>query len=176
MLAILFALGLAAGAGTGEVLDASKTGFTSNNSAQVSLPPDTVYRVLVDDVGRWWNADHTYSGDSANLSIAARAGGCFCETLADGGSVQHMEVVYAEPGSSLRLRGGLGPLQAMAVAGAMTFALEANETGTRITLTYVVGGYSPATGGLGSLAEAVDSVVGAQLQSLTNYLDEMDER
>lgn len=167
-------IALVIGGGHGEVLDASETGFTSSNSAQVSLPPDAVYRVLVEEVGAWWNADHTYSGDSENLSIAARAGGCFCESLAGGGSVQHMEVVYAEPGSSLRMRGGLGPLQAMAVAGAMTFALEANDTGTRITLTYVAGGYSPAEGGLGSLAEVVDSVVGGQLQGLANYIGEMD--
>ena len=154
-----------------DVVDSSTSGFTSRNEARVSAPPDVVYRALVDDVGAWWNADHTYTGDSANLSIDAKAGGCFCEKLPDGGSVQHMEVVYAERGKTLRLHGGLGPLQAMAVAGAMTFELEAVEDGTRITLTYVVGGYAPGEGGLGAIAAPVDGVVGGQLESLAKHVE-----
>ena len=163
------------GAGAGEVVDSSESGFTSRNSVQVAASPDAVYGALVDEVHEWWNADHTYTGDSANMSIEAEAGGCFCKSLPDnpdGGSVQHMEVVYVEPGRSLRMRGGLGPLQAMRVAGAMTFELEASGNGTEITLTYVVGGYSPAEGGLGSLAGVVDGVVHVQLESLARYVDE----
>ncbi len=166
---------LVAGAAIGEVVDSSESGFTSRDSIQVSAPPDAVYGALVNDVHEWWDADHTYTGDSANMSIEAEAGGCFCESLPDnpnGGSVQHMEVVYVEPGRSLRMRGGLGPLQAMGVAGAMTFDLEASGDGTEITLTYAVGGYSPGEGGLGSLAEVVDGVVRGQLESLATYVDE----
>jgi hypothetical protein len=28
---------------------------------------------------RWWNDAHTWSGSAANLSLDARAGGCWCE-------------------------------------------------------------------------------------------------
>ena len=59
----------------------------------------------------------------------------------------------------------------MAVARAMTFDLEASGDGTQITLTYVVGGYSPGEGGLGSLAGAVDGVVRGELESLAKYVD-----
>lgn len=172
---------LVAGAGSGEVVDSSESGFTSRNSIQVSASPDAVYDALVDDVHKWWDAEHTYTGDSANMSIEAVAGGCFCESLPDntnggsglnGGSVQHMEVVYVEPGRSLRMRGGLGPLQAMGVAGAMTFDLEASGEGTEITLTYAVGGYAPGEGGLGALAGVVDGVVRGLLESLAHYVDE----
>ena len=45
------------------------------------------------------------------------AGGCFCERLKDGGSVQLLQVVYAAPGEGLRLRGALGPLQTEASTG-----------------------------------------------------------
>jgi len=157
---------------SGEVVDSSESGFTSRNSIQVSAPPDAVYDALVDDVHEWWDSDHTYTGDSANMSIEAEAGGYLCERLPSGGSVQHMEVVFAKPGASLRMRGGLGPLQAMGVFGAMTFDLEASGDGTEITLTYVVGGYAPGEGGLGALAEAVDGVVRGQLESLARYVDE----
>ena len=30
-------------------------------------------------VGEWWGKDHTYSGDSANLSLSLTPGGCWCE-------------------------------------------------------------------------------------------------
>ncbi len=70
------------------------------------------------------------------------------------------------------MRGGLGPLQAMGVAGAMTFDLKASGEGTEITLTYIVGGYAPGEGGLGAIAGAVDGVVRGQLESLARYVDE----
>ena len=111
-------------------------------------------------------------GDSKNLSLDATAGGCFCETLPDGGSVEHLRVVYVEPGKTLRLRGALGPLQSMAVAGAMTFSFEASgpsDDVTQITLTYTVGGYYP--GGLDILAEAVDGVLRGQLERLAAYVE-----
>jgi hypothetical protein len=54
---------------------------------------------------------HTFSGDAHNLSIDDKATGCFCEKLASGGGVRHMEVVCADPGKKLVLSGALGPLQ-----------------------------------------------------------------
>jgi hypothetical protein len=36
------------------------------------------------------------------------------------GGVRHMQVVYVDPGKTLRMIGGLGPLQSMAATGSMT--------------------------------------------------------
>ncbi len=163
---------------TGEVVDSSASGFTSRNIIRVGAPANTAYRALTENVDRWWDPAHTYTGDSKNLSLDATAGGCFCETLPDGGSVEHMRVVNVEPGKTLRLRGGLGPLQSRAVAGAMTFSFEASGPSgpsdpsgnvTQITLTYTVGGYYP--GGLDKLAEAVDGVLRGQLERLAAYAE-----
>jgi len=77
------------------------------------------------------------------------------------------EVVYVEPGKTLRLRGGLGPLQEMAVAGAMTFRFEQSGAITQITLTCTVGGYRPH--GLAMVAEAVDGVLRDQLERLADF-------
>lgn len=153
----------------GEVLDASQSGFTSRNIVRVSAPAAEVYRSLVDDIGAWWDPDHTYSGDSNNLSLDAKAGGCFCERLAGGGRVKHMEVVYAQPGKTLRMRGGLGPLQSMGVDGAMTFSFEPSGDATQVTLIYTVGGYYP--GGLEQLSETVDGVLRGQLQRLSQHVE-----
>ena len=112
-----------------------------------------MFRALTDEVGRWWNPEHSYSGVAANFSLEARAGGCFCEQLKDG-SVAHMTVVFVERDSVLRMVGGLGPLQSMAVNGSMTFALAATDSGgTRLEYEYAVGGYSPD--GLEGIADEI---------------------
>src|SRR5918911_314155 len=107
---------LALAAGRASALDVTPTGFLVRYELNIAAPTAKVYDSLI-NVGSWWSEKHTYSGDSRNLSIDARAGGCFCEKLPNGGSVQHMEVVQARPGKLLRLYGGLGPLQGLAAAG-----------------------------------------------------------
>ena len=91
--ALNLALLCIATAARGEVVDKTASGFLSVHEVTVTAPPASVYAAFVSDVGRWWNPEHTYSNDAANLSIDARPGGCFCERLANGGGVQHMSVV-----------------------------------------------------------------------------------
>lgn len=150
------------------VEDAAPNGFTVNESMTIAAPADRVYQAVLAPA-HWWSSEHTYSHDAANLTLDARAGGCWCETLPGGGSVQHMVVVNAIPGKLLRLRGALGPLQGMAVDGAMTFALHPLGNNTELTLTYAVGGY--AKQGFGELAKAVDSVLGEQTARLARFIN-----
>lgn len=113
---------------------------------------------------------HTYSGDSGNLTLVLTAGQCFCERLSGGGSVEHMRVVYVEPGRTLRLQGGLGPLQAEAATGTLTFSLAPVAGGTQITQSYVVGGF--VRGGADKLANPVDRVLAEQLDRLVRHLND----
>ncbi len=76
-----------------EVVAKSSAGFVSKHTLNIAAPPQRVFEALTDDVGRWWDPEHSYSGVAANFSIDARAGGCFCERLKDG-SVAHMTVVF----------------------------------------------------------------------------------
>jgi hypothetical protein len=91
-----------------EVVDSSPVGFATKSVLLIAAPPDRVYAVLVQEVGRWWDSAHTYSGDSRNLSIDPRPGGCFCERLGEQGAIMHLSVVYVAPRQVLRLVGGLG--------------------------------------------------------------------
>lgn len=109
------------------------------------------------------------SRDAANLSIELRAGGCFCERLKDGGSVQHLQVVYASPGEGLRLRGALGPLQMEGVDGTLAWTLKPVEGGTNVTQSYVVGGYIRS--GMEQWAPRVDRVHDEQLQRLKSFVE-----
>ena len=92
------------------------------------------------------------------------------EVLPDGGFVRHMEIVFCQPGKTLRLSGGLGPLQGMGVSGALTFQLELKNGQTEITLTYNVSGNPDLQ--LDKIAPAVDSVLAAQLERLATWCDE----
>jgi len=159
----------AAAAAGAEVVDSSEAGFTTRNVATIAAPPADVYRLLVNEVGRWWNPEHTYSKNSSYLTIDARAGGLFLERLENGGSVVHMTVVYAAPGKALRMVGGMGPLQALGVSGSMTWQLMPEGAGTRVELVYAVGGYKP--GGLQAMAPLVDKVLEEQLQRLKSYVE-----
>jgi hypothetical protein len=103
------------------------------------------------------------------MTIDGRAGGCFCENLPPDGSVQHMTVVLAEPGKTLRLRGSLGPLQEQAIVGTMTWTFAETAGRARIELTYVVGGY--LRGGLEPVARLVDQVLAVQVQRLKRYVE-----
>jgi len=151
-----------------EVVDAAANGFTVRNAIEVAASGSRTYRAVAEDIGRWWDASHTYSGDAANLSIDARPGGCFCEQIPGGGGVTHLTVVYAAPGEALRLTGGLGPLQLLGVAGSLSWEFKEHNGVTTIVLTYAVGGY--ASGGLERWAEPVDEMLRGQLTRLGNYL------
>lgn len=148
-----------------ELIAADERGFVSHHEAQVAASPSLVWEAMIRP-SNWWNGDHTYSGSAENLTLKPVAGGCFCETIPEGrGEIEHMRVVYAAPGSTLRLSGGLGPLQSEAVTGVLTMTIEPAGEGTKIAWDYVVGGYmrTPTT----QLAPVVDRVIGEQFSRLT---------
>jgi uncharacterized protein YndB with AHSA1/START domain len=162
-------VGLQASSVRAVVTQLTPAGFLVRLDTRIAGSPDRVYRALVGQVGEWWNAEHTYSGDSRNLSIDARPGGCFCERLPNGGGVEHLRVIDVKPGEMLRMSGALGPLQASAVAGTMTWTLAAAGPATTVNLSYAVGGFRD--GGFPAVAPAVDGVLLEQLQRLKRFVE-----
>lgn len=162
-IAVLFAV-----AAQAEVLDSSAQGFTLRQRTDVNAPPTTAWAVLT-DIARWWEPQHTYSNDARNLSLEPIVGGCFCEKLGLYGGIEHMRVLYAEPVKHLRLNGALGPLQELAVTGRMTWDISSTASGTQITMTYAVGGYSPRP--LSDLAPLVDEVLAVQVERLGRLIN-----
>jgi uncharacterized protein YndB with AHSA1/START domain len=160
----IFSIGPAAAA----VTDSGANGFTVKISVIIHAAPEEVYQKLVHNVGEWWSPEHTFSGDAHNLTIDDKPMGCWCEKLTTGGA-RHMEVVLAAKGKALVLSGGMGPLQSMAVSGAMSFDFTPDKGGTKVDLTYAVGGYLAA--GLNTLAGPVDGVLTAQMTRLKNFVE-----
>jgi uncharacterized protein YndB with AHSA1/START domain len=152
-----------------DVIDASPTAFTVKTTAEIAALPAKVYETVVMRVGSWWAASHTWSGTPKNMSIEGKAAGCFCERLAGGGSVRHMTVLLAEPGKTLRMSGGLGPLQDMPVTGVLTLTFAPTTGGTRVEMTYAVGGFTKD--GLAKLAPLVDGVLAEQVKRLKAFVE-----
>lgn len=161
----------AAAVAAAEVSDSSPGGFTVKTTFTIQASPAEVYRRLI-HIGDWWDSAHTYSGDAHNMTIEEKAGGCFCEKLANGGSVRHLEVLFVAPGKTLRMGGGLGPLQGIASSGSMTIKLSPADGGTKLEMTYAVAGYLPS--GMNTLAEPVDSVLTGQFTRLKNLSERGD--
>ncbi|HEU5133994.1 MAG TPA: hypothetical protein VFU13_02520 [Steroidobacteraceae bacterium] len=155
-----------AGSARAEVQETRDNGFVIEATVMAEASPLAVYRKLVNVAG-WWDPAHTWSGSARNLKLSPKAGGCFCERLADGGSVQHGRVIFAQPGRLLRLEAALGPLQDMAVTGVLSFTLAPDGPGTRIKMTYRVAG--ALTMDSAKLAPLVDQVMGIQLGRLRSF-------
>ena len=153
---------------TAEVLSVGPNGFEVRETVHVAAASDKAYAALLQPA-RWWSSDHTFSGSASNLALDARAGGCWCENLPDGGSVEHLRVVYVAPGRTLRLRGALGPFQGLGADGAMTWVLKSGANGTDISVSYALGGY--AKDGFDAASKAADHVLGEQIERLRKLID-----
>jgi len=150
------------------VNDAVANGFSVGQTLQIAASPPQVYAQLIVPA-HWWSSAHTFSHRAENLILDAKAGGCWCEALPNGGSVQHLIVVNAVPGQSLVLRGALGPLQGQGVDGALSITLKPMAGGTELSFTYNVGGYRKD--GLQNFAAPVDRVLGEQMERLKSVLE-----
>lgn len=156
-----------AGTASAEVVERRDDGYRLRNAVTVQGVSAARAYAALGEVDRWWEGAHTYSGDAANLSLEMRPGGCFCEAL-EGGGVEHGRVVLAWPAQgTLRLVGGLGPLQGEGVAAVLTWQVRAGDGGVEIVQTYNIGGAAPDTL---AWAEPVDQVMRTQLDRLAAHL------
>src|SRR5580765_4532028 len=101
--AIFAAASASPGGASAEVVSVATNGFAVRETAEIVGTPEKVYEALVKPE-KWWSSDHTFSQSAANLTLDARAGGCFCEALPGNGTVKHQEVVLALPGKQLVMR------------------------------------------------------------------------
>lgn len=160
-------IALSAAAAHAEVKQSAADGFLVAHQVSVPVPPERAFAALA-QIGKWWNPQHTWSGDAANLSLEPKAGTCYCERW-NGGEAEHMRVVFVVDGKTLRLQGGLGPLQGMGLYGILEWNVAAAEPGSTIALTYRVSGDSLSD--LTALVPAVDGVLGEQMGRLQRYLE-----
>lgn len=147
-------------------------GFKISIEHNIAVKPQKVFAALAQDISIWWHPDHTYSGDSSNLYLETHEKGWFGEKLPQGGFVKHLEVIYFEPGRSIRLSGGLGPLQSIGAQGTLIFTTKASpnsEHKTILEVTYQVSGFLPE--GMNTWAQPVDTVLSQQINRLKTWVE-----
>ena len=158
---VLGAAVLMATPASAEVVSASGNGFEISHTVNLVVKPEVAF-VAFGNLPGWWNGEHTYSGDSRNLSLALSPGGCFCERFPKGGGIEHMRVVYLDPGKRILFTGSLGPLLYQATNGVMDVQVKPQASGSQLTLNYRASGFF--NGSAAALAPAVDKVLGDQLK------------
>lgn len=149
-----------------EVVSASSNGFEVRHTVNLVAPPPIAFGAF-SNVGAWWNPEHSYSGDSANLSLSLTPGGCFCERFPKGGGIEHMRVAYVDPGKRVIMTGALGPLLYEATTGVMDIQIKSTASGSQLTLDYRAAGF--AKGGAEKLAPLVDAVLAEQMKRFRAY-------
>ncbi len=166
LVAIAMAAAASAPAGA-EVVSASANGFEVRHTLNLVVKPDVAFRSFA-NLPAWWNPAHTYSGSSANLSLALNPGGCFCERFPKGGGgIEHMRVAYVEPGKQLILTGALGPLLYEATSGVLDAQFKSTAAGAQVTFSYRAAGFYK--GGADTLAPVVDKVLAEQFKRYRAY-------
>ena len=163
-----------------EVTNTAANGFTVKHQQEINAPAAEVWQNLIAPA-RWWNGDHSWSGNAENLYLVAQAGGCFCELLktksddnikSSNGSVRHMRVLFVQNGKAIRMSGALGPLQGEAVVGTLTIELKDLGETTAARFTYKVGGYMEFP--IDEIGPAVDAMIGEQLTRLAALFAEAE--
>jgi hypothetical protein len=165
----LFVLGLAVQTGArAEIVNAGPNGFNIRHVVDApNVAPPVVWAALA-DIAKWWDPEHTYSGDARNLTLDPVVRGCFCEKTSLYAGIEHGTVVYAQPAKTLRLIGALGPLQEFGITGSLTWQIDAASGGSRITMTYNVGGFADRP--LSDWAPIVDEVLAVQAKRLGRFV------
>lgn len=149
-----------------DVVTASSNGFEIRRIVPLAVKPEIAFRAFV-SLPSWWSGEHTYSGKSENLRLTPVPGGCFCEQFPDGGGIEHMRVIFVDPGKRILMTGALGPLLYEATSGVMDVQVKSTAGGSQLTLDYRASGFF--NGGAAGLAPIVDKVLADQLRRYRAY-------
>lgn len=149
-----------------QIVDFHPAGFTVEHVIELNADTKLAFEKL-SKISEWWDPNHTFSGNAKNLSLDLKPGGCWCETLPEGGFAKHAEVIRLITNSSIILNGALGPLQDLGFQGNLGFYFSTTLSNkTLLKLRYSVVGHTPDNAH--QLAQAVDQTLLAQLMRLKN--------
>jgi len=148
-----------------ELIKATDDGFIVQHSVAIPSDKALVFASMTSQVGKWWNPDHSFSGDAGNMLVDKD---CFCERWGNN-LVRHLDTEIWIEDSKVVMQGGLGPLKELGLSGTMKWSLAPiDEGGTRVNWKYHVYGYSETV--MADLAAAVDGVLKEQIDRLADYM------
>jgi len=149
-----------------EIVKSTDNGFIVQQSVAIARDKATVFVSMTSQVGKWWNPDHSFSGDADNMLIDNE---CFCERWGNN-LVRHLNTEIWMGNSKVVMVGGLGPLKELGLSGTMIWSLVPGDEGsTLVNWKYHVYGYSETV--ITDLAVAVDGVLKEQIDRLAAYME-----
>jgi len=160
--AVVVALGMAFASPALAATEFPLRGVTVEKEVIVAATPDEAWNAFTGDVSGWW--DHHFSEKPVKLVIDRVPGGGFFEIFdEEGHGVKHAEVIWAEPGKTLKMRGPLG-FSGAAVDFVHTFTFTPDPAGTKIRLTLNASGQLDDEG-VAALERAWDHFLVKQFQA-----------
>ncbi|MBW8303021.1 MAG: hypothetical protein K0M78_03580 [Brevundimonas sp.] len=157
-------LALSAAPAAAEVVVRTADSFILRYEMAAEIDPADIPGAL-ENVGRWWDGAHTFSGDAANITIDLSPGGCWCERLADGTAFDHGRTVSMSE-EQIVFDAPFGPLRGKAAKAVLTMTWPSPHGVRSQTWEMVVEGP-----GLGAMADAVDGGVGDGFQRWVRNLE-----
>ena len=150
-----------------EVVSSGPHGFEVRETITLVVPVAQAYAAF-GRLNAWWSDTHTYSGKAANMRLALTPGGCFCESIPEGGGgVEHMRVSVVQPGERIVMTGALGPLLYEAAPGVMDVKFERTAGGSKVTMNYRAAGFANGNGD--KMAPLVNSVLADQMKRFRTF-------
>ena len=151
-----------------ELVRADPGGITVVHTVRLQADKDKAYAAF-GQIGRFWSEEHTWGGKASAMTLALKAGGCFCEAL-PGGGVEHGRVIIAMKGQQITMQSLLGPASQIATSGILNIAFAPapeGETGSDVTLTYRLSGISVDE--VVPMGRAIDQVLGEQMANYAAF-------
>jgi len=144
-----------------EVQVSHTDGFIVSQQRTLQANTDAVFTRMTAGLSIWWDANHSFSGSSANLKPDRD---CLCEAW-DENLVRHLNTVSWIAGDKVILQGGMGPLKELGLSGTMIWSVTATSArDTVVHWKYHVSGIADAD--LLALAPVVDGVLSGQMDRL----------
>jgi hypothetical protein len=163
-LIVVAALALSALPAAAEVVSRTADSFTLRYAVGAEIAREDIPGAL-EDLPKWWDSAHTYSGSAANLSLDLLPGGCWCEKLADGTDFAHGRTVSIAADRFV-FDAPFGPLRGKTTKAELSVTWPVANRGVTPTWTMVVEGP-----GIGAMADGVDAVMGAGYLRWLHYLE-----
>lgn len=146
-----------------EVIERSANRFVLRYQAPVDATVHDIQMGLV-ALPVWWDSNHTYSGDAANLSLDLAPDGCWCERLADGTDFDHGRTVLADDEGAM-FAAPFGPLRGRTQRADLDMSWPLVDGYRQLTWDFVVEGEN-----IGAMADAVDGVMEAGYARFVSHL------
>ncbi|MEZ4652833.1 MAG: SRPBCC domain-containing protein [Candidatus Eisenbacteria bacterium] len=113
----------------------SRAGSSSSTEVTIEALPETVWRALTEDIGRWWRDGFYALGNARGMRLEPTLGGRMYEHADDGSAVVWFTVIAIQPGRSIDLAGHITVAFGGPTVALLRFEVEKTKSATRLKVS-----------------------------------------